>query len=265
MKSKLLSVMLILSTPVWAQLDGWNNGKGNGIVAFSAGAEIGSDYLAGTDLETGISRTISSAALFGSYGLNDDLDLSIQLPVVSINSTTALQDGTVFLKWLPSKSDKHSLGIAVGGSAPLSDYETDNGLATIGQRAEVLRAALIGQLNLADSYFIGGFFQYELKSDPVPSGTLSELRFGRATSDLYWEVSGLFQWSDGGKDYRGIGCKAPETFQEIGSSYLRFSGKVYKPLNDRLGVALQATFNSPLRNSDRSIGAFGSIVRRIGG
>jgi hypothetical protein len=264
MKKILILIVSLVSSHAFAQLDGWNNGKGVGILAVSAGAEIGSDYRAGTDELTGISRTISSFTLYGSYGIIDDLDISVQLPYVGIDGTSALQDGTVYLKWLPSKSDKHSLGVAVGGSAPLSDYDTDNGLGTIGQQAEVLRTALVGQYNLKNSYFVGGFFQYELKNDPVPSGTLSELRFGRATSELFWEFSTLYQWSDGGKDYRGVGCKEPESFREIGTSYLRFGVKGYKPLNANSGVSLLLTYNSPLRNSDQSVGFFGSYVWKFG-
>ena len=253
----------LISQLAFAQLDGWNNGKGKGVFAASAGAEIGLDYSAGDSL-TGITRTITSLSLFGSYGILDDLDVSVMVPYVTISNGSGLQDGSVYLKWLPSKSEKHSLGVAVGAGAPLSDYDTDNGLGTIGQQAEVIRFAGLGQLFLNNNYFIGGSFRYELASDPVPSTAVSEIRFGNAGSDLFWEVEGKYQWSEGIKDYLGENCNEPETFREIAVEFVRLSIKGYKPLNNTSGVSASVTYNEPLRNSDRAIGIFGSYVMRFG-
>jgi hypothetical protein len=259
----LLAFILIQTIFVQGQFDGWTNGKGKGVAALSAGFAYGLDFKAGTE-SINLQRNIITASLYGSYGLFEDLDIGIQVPFVNISSTSGLQDGEVFAKYMFLKAERLSLGVQVGGATPLSDYSPDNGIATIGQQAEVVSGTLIGQYAIQDNLFLGGAFQYRSTSDPVPDDIMVALWAARSIDNKFNQLTVEYRQADGGKDYRGTGDLMPSTFQEIGGSYARLTAKTYWQLKTRAGFAASAIFQVPLRNSDMSVGLYASYVLKLG-
>lgn len=57
---------------------------------------------------------------------------------------------------------------------------------------------------------------------------------------MYYDLWFDFQNAMGGKDYRGTGALAPTTFRELGFSYRRIGGVIYKQAKDNLGYFLSA-------------------------
>ncbi len=245
-----------------AQVDGFNKGKGNMDVVGSLSYDQGlSYYLA--EGSAAVSRYRAAVSLFVARGLTKDLDVQLSVPFIASNGASGLQDGQLFLKWLPLKaalgSGKISFGAALGASAPLMDYETE-GLGAIGQQATSLIPMGVLQYSAGSGYFtslVGGQF---VTQGPTPDALTGTLRFGHATSAHYWEAYLKAQEAYGGKDYRGQGDLAPTTFKELGVSYVKVGGKYYRPLGDRFGYVGELGYVLAGRNVDKAVTAAFSFI-----
>jgi hypothetical protein len=251
-----------LGTTVSAQVDGFNKGKGNmdlvGSLSYGQGLAY---YLAeGT---APITRAGVAFSLFAARGITEDLDVQLNVPFISINGSSGLQDGQLFLKWLPLKtsmaSGTFSFGAAIGGSTPLSDYETE-GIGAIGQQASSFIPMGVAHYMAGSGLFISLVGGQIAASSPTPDALIGTFRVGKASSDSYWEAYVQAQEAHGGKDYLGVGDLAPSTFKELGVSFIKVGGKYYKPFGERFGWVVEASYALAGRNVDQSLMAAGSFI-----
>lgn len=246
----------------FAQVDGFNKGKGNMDLVLSLGYEQGLDYYL-AEGTAGLSRYRASASFFAARGITDRLDVQLSLPFIASKSASGLQDGQLFVKWLPVRAragnGEFSLGVGVGGSTPLSDYETE-GLGAIGQQATSGIGLGIVQYRLDGGTFISLVAGQSAVGAPTPDATIGTLRLGRATNTYYGELYVQYQDAQGGKDYRGIGELAPATFKELGVDFLRAGAKYYQPFGKRYGWVVETAYNLSGRNVDQSFLAAGSVI-----
>lgn len=248
--------------PLSAQMDGFNKGKGNMDLVLSLGYEQGLDYYL-AEGTAGLSRDRVSASFFAARGITDRLDVQLSIPFISTNGSGGLQDGQLFVKWLPVRAragnGEFSLGVGVGASAPLSDYETE-GLGAIGQQATSGIGLGIAQYRWDAGTFISLIAGQSAVSAPTPDATIATFRVGRATNAYFGELYLQYQESHGGKDYRGTGELAPSTFKELGVDFLRAGAKYYRPFGTRYGWVVETAYNLAGRNVDQSVLLAGSVI-----
>ncbi len=265
--SILLQLLFALVTIPFAnaQVDGFNKGKGNMDLVGSLSYDQGLAYYLAEGTAS-LSRYRAAVSLFVARGLTDDLDVQLSVPFIVSNGSSGLQDGQLFVKWLPLKapvgSGKISFGAALGASVPLMDYETE-GLGAIGQQATSLIPMGVLQYTAGSGYFtsvVGGQFVTE---GPTPDALTGTFRFGQASSSHYWEAYVKAQEAYGGKDYLGAGDLAPTTFKELGVSYVKVGGKYYRPIGDRFGYVGELSYVIAGRNVDQSVMAALSFIMKF--
>jgi|GEM_PF-872479 len=251
-----------LGTPGSAQIDGFNKGKGNMDLVGSLSYEQGLAYYLAEGTAP-ISRYRAALSIFAVRGITDDLDIQLSLPFIASNGASGLQDGQLFIKWLPVKtamgSGTFSFGAAIGGSTPLMDYETE-GLGAIGQQATSIIPMGVAQYKAGSGMFVSLVGGQIAASTPTPDALIGTFRVGKASSSTYWEAYIQAQEAYGGKDYLGVGDLAPSTFKELGVSFIRAGGKYYKPVGDRFGWVVEANYVLSGRNVDQSVMAAGSFI-----
>lgn len=264
MLKHLLLILLLFPCAMrsYAQVDGFNKGKGNMDLVFSLGYEQGLGYYL-AEGNAGLSRYRASASFFAARGITDRLDVQLSLPFIASNGASGLQDGQLFVKWLPVRArlgkGELSAGAALGGSTPLSDYQTE-GLGAIGQQATSGMGLGVVQYRWDGGTFISLVAGQSAVSAPTPDATIGTLRLGRATSTYYGEFYLQYQESHGGKDYLGVGELAPSTFKELGVDFLRAGAKYYKPFGTRYGWVVETAYNLMGRNVDQSVLLAGSVI-----
>ena len=97
-----LATALLGPTALSAQVDGFNKGKGNMDLVGSLSYEQGLAYYL-AEGTAAISRYRAAVSVFAARGLTDDLDVQLNLPFIASNGASGLQDGQLFIKWLPLK------------------------------------------------------------------------------------------------------------------------------------------------------------------
>ncbi len=250
----LFSVLLITSS-AWGQVDGFNKGKGNMDLVGSLSFEQGLGYYL-ADGPIGLKRTRIAFTLFAARGLTDDLDIQLSVPFISTSGSSGIQDAQVFLKWLPVKArmgnGSLAFGAAIGGSVPVSDYQTE-GIGAIGQRATSIIPMGVLQYTWDKGWFISAVGGQAIVSAPTPDALLGTFRFGHASTTHYFEAYVQGQEAYGGKDYRGEGELAPTTFKELGVSFVKAGGKYYRPFGTRTGAVVDAGYVLSGRNIDQAV------------
>ena len=256
----------LISPVAEAQVDGFNKGAGNVDVVASFSYEKGLGYYL-SEGNAAIKRNRIAATLFAAAGLTEDLDLQVSVPYLSNSVEADFQDASVFLKWLPIKSNmpkgKLAVGPALGYSLPISDYQAEGQFA-IGQQASCIIPMGVVQYTANSGYFTSLVGGYVIASDPTPSAAIGTLRFGHFNSTHYWEVHVQAQKADGGKNYRGTGEFAPVSFTELGVDFLKIGGKYFKPISPRIGVVAEAGYTLLGRNVDQAILGALSVVVHFG-
>lgn len=267
MRLNLIHFLLLISaltgpSALTAQVDGFNKGKGNTDLVGSLSYEQGLAYYL-AEGTAAISRYRAAVSIFAARGLTDDLDMQLSLPFIASNGASGPQDGQLFVKWLPLKrpmaSGTFSFGVAIGGSTPLSDYETE-GLGAIGQQASSIIPMGVAQYMAGSGYFFSLVGGQIAASSPTPDALIGTARFGQADASHYWEAYIQGQHAYGGKDYLGTGDLAPTTFKELGVSFVKAGGKYYKPIGERFGWVVEANYVLSGRNVDQSVMAAGSFI-----
>lgn len=258
-----LSLILgIVIVQAHAQVDGFNKGKGNMDLVASVGYEQGLDYYLSSGT-AGFSRTRTSVSVFAARGITEDLDVQLSIPFIMTGGTAGLQDGQLFVKWLPLKkrigSGALSFGAAIGGSAPLSEYLTE-GLNAIGQQATSIMPMGVLQYRFDRGIFFSLVGGQAIVSAPTPDALIGTLRIGRATNTYYGEIYVQAQQAMGGKDYRGTGERMPSTFKELGVDFLKAGVKYYRPFAKRFGWVAETNYVLSGRNVDMSILVAGSFI-----
>lgn len=250
------------STPSHAQVDGFNKGKGNMDLVGSLGYEQGLGYFL-AEGSIPLKRVRLSVGLFAARGITDDFDVQLSIPFISTSGTSGVQDGQIFLKWLPVKArtgkGKITFGPAIGGSAPLTDYQTE-GLGAIGQQATSLIPMGVLQYTHDNGWFFSVVGGQVVTEAPTPDALIGTLRVGRAWGKAYWEVYAQGQEAYGGKDYLGVGEQAPSTFRELGVDYLKAGGKYYRRLGERFGWVGELGYVLSGRNVDQGLLLAGGFV-----
>lgn len=232
----LILILLFNSSLNFAQgrVDGFYKGKGNIELAIGGGVEFASKYFAGTD-KIGLSRTILNSSLTVSTGLVNRLDFYLNIPYVSIGDERSIQDGSLYLKYLITKKElsegELSFSVAGGLSTYLAEYQVE-GASAIGQQATVIDIRPLFHYQNG-SWFTTMQFAYNYKFDPVPNATNGSVKVGKATANYYFDFWYENQYSFGGFDYKGI--PTPPSFRELGVSFHKIGGTIYKPFGERLG------------------------------
>jgi len=245
-----------------AQVDGFNKGKGNLDLVLSANYEQGLGYFL-ADGAIALERTRISAAFFAAFGITEDLDVQFSLPFINVNNVSGLQDGQLFLKWLPLKAPlgngKLSFGAALGCSFPVSDYGTE-GINAIGQQAKSIIPMGVLQYTAVSGWFTSLVGGQQIVQAPTPDALIGTYRLGHFGAKHYAEAYVQAQRACGGKDYRGTGEQAPSTFKELGVDLWRVGGKYYKPIGNRVGVVAEASYVLAGRNVDKALLLAGSFI-----
>ena len=261
--------MLALLLPFYsiAQLDGWTKGKGNMDLALSTTFEQGTGFYAGEEL-IDLTRTQVVASIFAARGITKDLDVILSIPYVNISGSGGFQDIAFWLKWAPIQTDlgqnwKMSLVAAGGISTPMSNYGTES-VSSIGQQATVFMPMALAQFqHNRTGFFFNLSSGYHFKTEPTPDLVPFTFKAGLAKTKYYLEVYFDVGVSQGGKDYRGQGELAPDSFTEIGANWSKLGAKYYQPLNDRYGFSCEAFKTLSGRNYDNSIGLAAAFIWKI--
>ena len=261
-KALAVHTIIGLSTSVVAQVDGFNKGKGNMDLVGSLSYGQGLAYYVAEGTAP-ITRGSVALSLFAARGITKDLDVQLNIPFISISGSSGLQDGQLFIKWLPLRtstaSGTLSFGAAIGGSTPLSEYETE-GIGAIGQQASSFIPMGVAQYMAGSGMFISLVGGHIAASSPTPDALIGTIRLGKASNDSYWEAYVQGQEAFGGKDYLGVGDQAPSTFKELGVSFIKVGGKYYKPAGERFGWVVESSYTLAGRNVDQTIMVAGSFI-----
>jgi len=252
----------VLAVPVVAQVDGFNKGKGNMDLVASVSYEQGLAYFL-ADGTAAIKRARIAGTLFAARGLTEDLDIQVSIPFISLSGNAAFQDAQLFVKWLPLKrpvgNGRITFGVALGGSMPLTDYQTE-GLAAIGQQAKSIIPMGVLQYTAGSGWFTSLVGGQQIVQAATPDALIGTYRLGHASADHYVEGYVQAQRAYGGKDYRGVGDKAPTTFKELGGSFLKVGGKYYKPIGSRFGLVGELSYVLAGRNVDKAVMVAGAFI-----
>lgn len=231
-------------------IDGFMKDKGHADIALSGSYEQSDIYYAGPN-EISYTRQISSVSLFATYGLTKRLNVVGSIPFINGN----LQDGSLSLKAQLYKITLGPFGVhligAAGVSGPLSDYVTQSGSA-IGQKAISFPGRVMTQISFGKGWFVNFRSGFTYSVEPVPSSVPLSVKLGYARAKWYLDVWADRQYAIGGKDYRGTGNLAAETFRELGVSYLRVGGVVYRSIASRWGAFVGGGHTLDGRNTGKA-------------
>ncbi len=246
MKPSVLLYIFLSTTYTFSQgnIDGFFKSKGQLDLAFSASFSASKRYLLIQESETKISRSQAIVSTFGIYGLTDNWSVIVSLPLINLE----LQDASVFTKYklahCTSKNGELTLVPAVGISFPMSKYDTETPQA-IGQRATVVQPKLLLQYKHLKNWFIQAQGGYNYAIDPVPSAFVASTKVGYIYEKWYFDIWADYQYGIGGEDYEGA-----LSFRELGVSYAKLGGVIYRNIGDSSGVF----FNGSYIFSGRNIG-----------
>jgi len=165
-----LSILLFIigTLPANAQtdIDGIMMTKNNFCVGGMYGYSSWKNYWEGTLKRNNLNLGTVSAqmvSVMGNYGITDKLNIMFGVPYVTtkasagtLHSMKGIQDGSLWLKWMPvektiGKGDLSVYGIA-GVSVPFANYEPDFLPLSIGLKSKTLSLRAMGD------YQVGKFF-----------------------------------------------------------------------------------------------------------
>ncbi len=243
-----MSVALSFSLYSQGLIDGFFKGKNHGTIAISASYQMSSQYWAG-EREINLERNQPNAGVFATYGIIDGLDVVASIPFVNL----APQDASLFLKWRAlnkgfESGSKLTLGLALGGSIPMTDYNTESS-AAIGQQATVVEPRIFVQYHLANKLFIQAQTGYSFAAEPVPSGLPASVKIGYTHDKWYADIWFDFRDSETGKDYLGECNREPNSFRELEVDYQRIGASFYKPFSDQYGISVGGSYTLSGRNT----------------
>lgn len=292
-KKNLLSVIVftILTTSIYAQspVNGFMQGKGKGNVVVSYGIEKYDKVLlvpAEIDAVPVFNDVeLSSASLFATYGITDQLDVVVSLPYISAkgnaseavltnlnfeNTRSGVQDISVFLKLSPDAfkcnigSSSLSFIGAVGVKTPVGDYRADEGLQSIiaiGNRGTTLSTIAIAMFKTKMGIFATGQFGGVMAAKTVPDAYISEIKLGYAASKIYVDAFLANQTSTGGVDILNAGFTG--FFPVTKVNYTKAGLNLYVPIIQSVGIAAGASSIIDGRNIGKATGFYGGLVYKF--
>ena len=251
--------VLLITGTVFSQpiVDGFTKGKGNGAIVVSYSWERYDEFYAG-DMKTdapapyGGQITTQSISLYGTLGLTDAIDLTVNIPYITAQGegqappdqqANNLQDASLFLKWRPllieTNAGNLSFLAAAGVATPLSDYAAD-AVLSIGNNATRVDGRLMTHFQANSGVF--GTLQagYSLRSDDVPNAALLSAKVGYAAEKFYIDLWSETQLSEGDApdigDPRFFG-PTDTPFRLTRVNYTQIGISVFVPLVSSLGVS----------------------------
>ncbi len=243
--------LFLLASNLFSQgkIDGFYKGKNAGALVLGLGFEDPKNYNAG-NTETDLGRSLYYVNLFGAYGLTDDLDVNANIPFLSSNQESSLQDISIMLKYraISTKIGEGNLelSLATGFSTPILDYET-NGLNALGQKATIIETRAMAHYSFSSGWFATLQSGYSFKFEETPNSIPATIKFGRASSNWYYDFYFDYQHSFGGIDY--LGTPSPQDFREFGVDYSKIGGSVYKPFSENFGAYVALSYILGDRNT----------------
>jgi hypothetical protein len=161
-----LFIASTLSANAQTDIDGIMMTKNNFCVGGMYGYSSWKNYWEGTLKRNNLNLgTVSTQmiSVMGNYGITDKLNIMVGAPYMmtkasagTLHSMKGIQDGSLWLKWMPvektiAKGDLSIYGIA-GASIPLANYEPDFLPLSIGLKSKTLSLRAMGD------YQVGKFF-----------------------------------------------------------------------------------------------------------
>ena len=282
----LLSFPLFIPTSLTAQspVNGFMQKKGNGSVVLSYNAESYSEVFLVPKRILGVpifnEIKIKSASLYATYGLNDKLNLILNVPYIQSqgaaseqvlqnlnykNTQRGFQDASVYLKYRPLTTQVGDRGIfdligAIGIKTPIGNYTVDEGLqniVAIGNRATSLNALAIGVYKDRSGFFASGQLGYSLRDKKVPNAVTSELKLGLIKNKFYVDAFIANQTSLSGTDILAEGFEG--FFPSTRVNYTRMGINVFVPFLSRFGLCGGSSTYIDGRNLGKSTSFYGAV------
>lgn len=242
-----------LSLKAQSLVDGFVQGKGHGSVVVSYSWEQYDSFYFGAEQRDapppyGGLITTQAVSMYGIYGLNDNLDVVLNLPYIAAQgnndatgaevpdqNVSGLQDASLMLKWRPVylEMDQGTLSFlgAVGLATPLSDYEA-NAVLSVGNQSTRGDIRLMTQYKANNGLFVDMQAGYSLRSNDVPNAALFFTKIGYAGAHFYVDLWSETQISD--SDAPDIGG-VPFNETRVNSTQIGISG--YVPITGGLGLS----------------------------
>lgn len=245
MKNYLIIIGLSICSTGFGQgnVDGFFKSKGDLDVALSGTYGRSTTYFAGTN-PIKLERNQLILGAYANYGLSDKWNVVVSVPLINFD----LQDAALFTKYKLFQKRKGkgewTIAPAFGVTFPLSNYETQSGQA-IGQRATTFQPKLIFQFKADKNWFVQAQSGYNYSLNPVPSSIPASIKVGYIYNKWYFDAWFDYQYGIGGIDYQG---GVAGTFRELGVSYNRVGGVVYRSMGDRWGLFLNGSYVVSGRN-----------------
>ncbi|MBC8083856.1 MAG: hypothetical protein H7Z21_11645 [Hymenobacter sp.] len=273
------------ATSAQSLVSGFMAGKGHGSVVVSGTVErYESVYLAPAKIDKvpifGEVK-VSSLNLYGSYGLTDKLEAVVSLPYIQskgdaneqvvqaqnyTNTRAGLQDLTVLLK---AKLFSRELGTnvldllgVIGGSVPVSDYQSKEGLGyiiAIGNHAKKANVSGVAHFKTVSGVFVTGQAGYSVRDNSAPNAFVAETKIGYAGPKLYVDALAAFQQSDkDGTDILQPGFTG--FFPATRVNFVRLGVSAFRPVAKGFGLTVGANTYVAGRNIGKSTGVSGGVA-----
>ncbi|WP_347374232.1 transporter [Aequorivita sp. Q41] len=243
------SLAIIFNGFSQGKIDGFYKGKNNGTIVLGLGFEDPKNYFAGYE-KLDLGRSLYYVAIFSAYGITDNLDVNVSLPYLSSNKQSGFQDISIFFKhrFFQSVSEKGDLDFSfgVGLSTPISNYNI-GGLNDLGQQATILEARVMAHYKWKIGWFVTLQSGFSFKFKETPNSIPLTFKAGKAAGNWYYDVFYDYQHSLGGIDYRGT--PSPQNFKELGVTYQKVGGTLYKSFTENFGTAINLSYSLQGRNS----------------
>ncbi len=250
----------LLSNYSFAQgpIDGFFKNTGELDVAISGTYAASTTYFAGaTPINYTRNQTIIGG--FAAYGLADRWNCVVSLPV--INKT--LQDAAFYAKykWVlhGTSYGEYSVFPALGVSFPVSNYNTESGQA-VGQKAVTIQPKMVAQFKSSKGWFVQGQSGYNYSFNPVPPAFVVSVKAGYIYKKWYFDVWFDYQHGIGGKDYNSLNAEPLNSFRELGVSYQRLGGVIYRTISHRFGLQANTFYVLNGRNTSQMFAFGGGVV-----
>ena len=259
MKHKIISLCLLVSTLSFSQgsVDGFFKQKGDLDLAFS-GTYSGSTIYLTPDGDKEIGRTQAIIGVYGTYGLTDNWDVILSLPLINF----VPQDAAIFTKYklvgVRGKKSEFTLAPAVGVTFPMKNYATQTAQA-IGQKATIIQPKLIMQIKHDKNWFVQAQGGYNYALSPVPSAVAASIKAGYIYKKWYFDAWFDYQFAIGGENY---GFIKPD-FRELGVSYNRVGGVIYKGIGKWSGVFVNGSYVLSGRNIGQAFSVGAGYVLKL--
>jgi len=254
-------VIIILLSPLWAngqgRVDGFYKSKGDIDLVANVGFEANPFYYAGRD-KISLTRNILFTNFFMAYGISDKFNLNFSVPFLVVNGKEiGVQDLNLFFKYKLLSIKSTQISLASGFSSNITNYQTEGGSA-LGQQAKIVDVRIVTHSSFNKGYFSTFQIGYSFKSDPTPNSLPLALKVGLASSKYYVDFWYEYQYSFGGLDYLGI--FVPISFKQLGVDYHKIGGTFYKPIKNKLGVFVGASYLIGGRNTSSGVSVNTGIV-----